>query len=114
MGREDCRLHYLDFSRRLMDDPTLSAICRISSLPDFRGNVDRLRAIEDLLQLCRTQGWSRLYWHTRNSNREASRLYDHFVNADDFVRYRMILTRPEAKGRRPSRWRPFNFSCDSI
>ena len=47
--------------------------------------------IEDLLQRCRTQGWSRLYWHTRDSNREARRLYDKFVNADDFVRYRMIL-----------------------
>ena len=41
--------------------------------------------------LGRERGWSRLYWHTRASNETARRLYDKFVNADDFVRYRMIL-----------------------
>ena len=42
-------------------------------------------------RLGRDRGWSRLYWHTRASNEAARRLYDKFVNADDFVRYRMIL-----------------------
>jgi len=34
-------------------------------------------------------GWSRLYWHTRAGNLAARRLYDAFVQADDFVRYRL-------------------------
>ncbi|HEY8263776.1 MAG TPA: GNAT family N-acetyltransferase, partial [Methyloceanibacter sp.] len=36
-------------------------------------------------------GWSRLYWHTRESNVAARRLYDKFAKADDFVRYRLVL-----------------------
>lgn len=58
---------------------------------DYRGLGIARALIEDLLRLCRERGWSRLYWHTRESNREARRLYDQFTTADDFVRYRMIL-----------------------
>ena len=59
--------------------------------PDLRGRGIGRALIEDLLRLCRGQGWSRLYWHTRGSNSNARRLYDNFATADDFVRYRMIL-----------------------
>jgi GNAT superfamily N-acetyltransferase len=59
--------------------------------PDLRGRGIARALIEDQLELCRQQGWSRLYWHTRGSNYEARRLYDRFTTADDFVRYRMIL-----------------------
>jgi GNAT superfamily N-acetyltransferase len=75
--------------------------------PSFRGRGIARALIEDLVQRCPTQGWSRLYWHTRNSNREARRLYDKFVRADDFVRYRMILESPRKDGRRRSCRRPF-------
>lgn len=37
------------------------------------------------------KGWSRLYWYTRESNDVARKLYDQFVEADDFVRYRLFL-----------------------
>jgi GNAT superfamily N-acetyltransferase len=59
--------------------------------PELRGRGIARALIEDQLKLCRQQGWSRLYWHTRGSNHEARRLYDHFTTADDFVRYRMVL-----------------------
>jgi GNAT superfamily N-acetyltransferase len=59
--------------------------------PDLRGRGIARALIEDQVELCRQQGWSRLYWHTRDSNHEARRLYDHFTTADDFLRYRMIL-----------------------
>ena len=69
-----------------------SAISRIcSSTPGARGHGLGRALIEDLLILARDRGWSRLYWHTRRSNEAARRLYDKFVEADDFVRYRMIL-----------------------
>jgi GNAT superfamily N-acetyltransferase len=58
---------------------------------DYRGRGIARALIEDQLRLCRERGWSRLYWHTRESNREARRLYDRFATADDFVRYRMIF-----------------------
>lgn len=47
--------------------------------------------IQDLLDLGRTCGWSRLYWHTRADNATARRLYDRFAAADGFVRYALAL-----------------------
>lgn len=47
--------------------------------------------IHSLLEVCRSAGWSRLYWHTRIDNARARRLYESFVSADDFVRYRIVL-----------------------
>lgn len=47
--------------------------------------------IKDLLDLGRTCGWSRLYWHTRADNATARRLYDRFTAADGFVRYALTL-----------------------
>jgi len=44
--------------------------------------------IDDLV----ARGWARLYWHTRQSNDTARRLYDTYVDADAFVRYRLFLT----------------------
>ena len=73
---------------------TTKPCCYLEDLfvaPDFRGKGIARALIEDQLKLCRDQGWSRLYWHTRASNDTARRLYDTFVEADDFVRYRMIL-----------------------
>ena len=73
---------------------TIRPCCYLEDLfvdPDFRGRGIARTLIEDLLQLCHREGWSRLYWHTRDSNRDARRLYDHFAEADDFVRYRMFL-----------------------
>jgi GNAT superfamily N-acetyltransferase len=46
--------------------------------------------IEDILDRAKSEGWSRVYWHTRASN-PARHLYDEFVQADDFVRYRLSL-----------------------
>ena len=73
---------------------TIRSCCYLEDLfvePEFRGQGIARALIEDLLRLCRREGWSRFYWHTRASNREARRLYDHFAEADDFVRYRMFL-----------------------
>jgi GNAT superfamily N-acetyltransferase len=73
---------------------TIRPCCYLEDLfvaRDFRGRGIGRALIEDVLQLCRQQGWSRLYWHTRDTNREARWLYDRFAVADDFVRYRMFL-----------------------
>jgi GNAT superfamily N-acetyltransferase len=59
--------------------------------PDLSDRGSGRALIEDLLQLCRRQGWSRFCWRTRDSNREARPLYDRFAEADDFVRYRMFF-----------------------
>jgi ribosomal protein S18 acetylase RimI-like enzyme len=45
--------------------------------------------LDDLVVLCKTQGWSRLYWHTSESNERARSLYDSYVESDGHIRYRI-------------------------
>jgi GNAT superfamily N-acetyltransferase len=70
-----------------------SPVCYLEDLfvdPACRGRGIGRKLIEDLVALAKARGWSGLYWHTRADN-PARRLYDEFVQADDFVRYRMQL-----------------------
>jgi GNAT superfamily N-acetyltransferase len=66
--------------------------------PGCRGNGVGRALIDDLVALCLVNGWGRLFWHTRADNTAARRLYDHYVAADNFVRYRL-----EIRNRRDSR-----------
>lgn len=73
---------------------TSARICYLEDLfvdPDFRGAGVGRALIQDLIDLGRAQGWSRLYWYTQANNERARRLYDQFVAADNFVRYRLTL-----------------------
>ncbi len=69
-------------------------VCYLEDLfvdPQVRGKGVGRALIQDLVDEGRARGWARLYWHTRADN-PARRLYDSFLPADDFVRYRMDLT----------------------
>jgi GNAT superfamily N-acetyltransferase len=73
---------------------TLAPICYLEDLfvaPQARGHKLGRALIDDLVDRAKQRGWSRLYWHTRAGNEPARRLYDQFVTADDFVRYRLLL-----------------------
>jgi GNAT superfamily N-acetyltransferase len=73
---------------------TSSPICYLEDLfvdPNLRGAGVGRALIQDLIDLGRMRGWSRLYWHTQANNERARRLYDAFVEADEFVRYRLTL-----------------------
>lgn len=73
---------------------TLTEACYLEDLyvaPTHRGQRLGKALIDDLLVLCRANDWARLYWHTRTGNLAARRLYDHYIAADDFVRYRMAV-----------------------
>jgi GNAT superfamily N-acetyltransferase len=73
---------------------TLDPICYLEDLfvaPSARGHGIGRALIADLLGRAKERGWSRLYWHTRESNAPARRLYNEFATADDFVRYRLNL-----------------------
>ncbi len=60
--------------------------------PDARGAGIGKALIDDLIALARGRGWSRVYWHTHHENARARRLYDSYVPADPFVRYRVPMT----------------------
>jgi GNAT superfamily N-acetyltransferase len=71
----------------------IAPVCYLEDLfvaPAFRGRGIGRMLIADLIERGRLNGWSRLYWHTRAGN-PARRLYDEFVRADDFVRYRLLF-----------------------
>lgn len=73
---------------------TLKPICYLEDLfvdSAVRGKGLGRALLQDVLNLARERGCSRLYWHTRAENREARRLYDKLAAADDFVRYRLFL-----------------------
>ena len=73
---------------------TLHPICYLEDLfvaSKARGHGIGRVLIQDLLALAKEHHWSRLYWHTREGNAPARRLYDEFAAADDFVRYRLTL-----------------------
>lgn len=73
---------------------TSSPVCYLEDLfvdPALRGGGVGRALIQDLIDLGRMRGWSQLYWLTRANNDTARRLYDRFVEADSFVRYRLTL-----------------------
>lgn len=55
----------------------------------FRGHGIGRALIDDLLAICKANGWERLYWHTDEGNVRARNLYDSYVKHDGHVRYRM-------------------------
>ena len=71
----------------------IAPICYLEDLfvaPQFRGHGVGRMLIADLVDRAKVKGWSRLYWHTRETN-PARRLYDEFAKADEFVRYRLTF-----------------------
>jgi len=66
------------------------AVCYLEDLfvaPAARGHGIGKALIEWLRNAMRAEGWSRLYWMTREDNAKARHLYDQFAPADGFVRY---------------------------
>jgi GNAT superfamily N-acetyltransferase len=55
----------------------------------FRGAGIGRALMDDLIAICKKNGWERLYWHTDEGNARARKLYDSYVKHDGHVRYRM-------------------------
>ena len=73
---------------------TSAPVCYLEDLfvdPAARGYGVGQALIQDLVDLGRSRGWSRLYWHTQAGKASARRLDDRFARADDCVRYRRSL-----------------------
>jgi GNAT superfamily N-acetyltransferase len=59
--------------------------------PDVRGGGIGRALIDHVIDHGRAEGWSRVYWMTKEDNATARRLYDTYAPADGFVRYRVAL-----------------------
>jgi GNAT superfamily N-acetyltransferase len=57
--------------------------------PVARGGGAGRALMDDLVALCKKNGWSRLYWHTSEQNKAARALYDSYVQSDGHIRYRI-------------------------
>ena len=60
---------------------------------EARGTGVGRRLIDWLLTEMKTQGWSRVYWNTKENNYRARMLYDKFTSHSGFVRY--VVNNPE-------------------
>lgn len=56
---------------------------------NIRGKGVGRALMDDLIDICERQGWSRLYWHTNEDNVRARKLYDRYVKSDGHIRYRI-------------------------
>ena len=74
----------------------LTPVCYLGDLfvdPAQRASGVGEQLIAWLVAEMKREGWSRLYWHTRQNNYRARGLYDKFTPHSDFVRYTVY---PEA------------------
>ncbi|MGX5844742.1 N-acetyltransferase family protein [Mesorhizobium sp. ArgA1] len=49
--------------------------------------------VDDLVVVCKKNGWERLYWHAHERNIRARKLYDSYVEHDGHVRYRIRISK---------------------
>jgi ribosomal protein S18 acetylase RimI-like enzyme len=69
---------------------TVTPVCYLEDLfvaPDKRAAGVGHRLIDSLVEQMSVQGWSRLYWHTRETNYRARGLYDKYTQHSGFIRY---------------------------
>ncbi len=59
--------------------------------PHARGTGVGRALLDNLVALGGVRSWSSVYWHTRADNALARKLYDRYLSADDFVRYRLAI-----------------------
>lgn len=83
------------FALCVLHDGTWSTapICYLEDLfvdAEVRGAGAGKALIDALMEEGKREGWSKLYWVTRQNN-PARKLYDKFGEADDYVRYRISL-----------------------
>ena len=84
---------------------SVAPTCNLEDLfvhPTARGAGVGRALMDDLVAFAVQNGWNSLYWHTRADNEHARKLYDRYVRADDFVRYRIAFPPKSAKEVAPS------------
>lgn len=68
----------------------MTPVCYLEDLfvePSIRAKGVGRQLIDWLVAAMKTEGWSRLYWLTKENNYRARGLYDKYTPRDPFVRY---------------------------
>lgn len=68
----------------------LAAVCYLQDLfvdPAHRGGAVGEQLIDWLIAEMKRQGWSRLYWNTKETNYRARSLYDKYTLHNGFLKY---------------------------
>ena len=76
---------------------SLAPVCLLQDLfvdPAMRGTGAGKLLIDWLVAEMSVQGWSRLYWHTKENNYRARGLYDKYTPHSGFLRY--VILNPRA------------------
>lgn len=86
----------LGFSTSVIHEATWTSklTCYLEDLfvsENTRGKGVGRKLIQNLIDTGEKEGWSRVYWHTNDDNHTARKLYDSFLPADKYVRYRITL-----------------------
>ena len=89
---EDAEAGVVGISNYLIHDSTsaLRPVCYLQDLfvdPASRGGSVGGQLIDWIVAEMATQGWSRLYWHTKEDNYRARGLYDKYARQSGFLRY---------------------------
>jgi GNAT superfamily N-acetyltransferase len=92
---EDDSGHVLGFANYVLHENTssLTPVCYLEDLfvdPKRRAAGMGRSLIDWLVEEMHRQGWSRLYWHTKENNYRARGLYDQYTPHSGFVRYALI------------------------
>ncbi len=75
---------------------SLAPVCLLQDLfvdPAMRGAGAGKLLIDWLVAEMSVQGWSRLYWHTKENNYRARGLYDKYTPHSGFLRYVILNPR---------------------
>ena len=59
--------------------------------PQYRGRRVARNLIETLVEICKSQGGSKVHWQTHKDNRAARSLYDEIGTLSEFVVYEIRL-----------------------
>jgi len=86
------KLGVIGLAHYILHDSTslLTPVCYLQDLfvdPAVRAKGAGKQLIDWLVEKMNAEGWSRLYWNTKEDNYRARGLYDKFTPRDPFVRY---------------------------
>ncbi|MCO6009991.1 GNAT family N-acetyltransferase [Actinoallomurus purpureus] len=86
-------VHFLVHASTSAPDTDVCYLQDLFTAPDVRGKGVGRTLITAVTAWARAQGCGRVYWHTRESNSAARRLYDQVAENHGFIQYRIDLSK---------------------